>query len=199
MKKIITVALCLLVIACLFAQEMTAEQKKIYDSKALSVYPQVDDSETSYYRKREPSLVSKLASTINWDAYQGKTKISKAKLFNIAGYPEQKQLCLDVEKKNAKNKAVGIALTTTGVVGCIVGTILILKSSSQDFDGENFREGIAMLEWGALVSVLSCIPLGFGVSFIEKSNSEPDIEASFAMSVATIYNQELQASIMLNY
>lgn len=197
MKKTILIALlCSVTALCLFAEELTTEQQKIYNAQALSVQERVETSGRStgsaFSTSRYTAVAfgrSEATTTIEWDAYQGANKISKADFFKIAGYPDYEQLCLDTIAQNEKRKSTGITLSVVGGIGYTVGIVMILTDMKL---GTRFWVGSA-------IGLVSCIPLGIGITMLETGDSEPDISTSFAMGVADIYNQELQASIKLNY
>ena len=195
-KTILVVILCLATALCLFAEELTTEQQKIYNAQALSVQERVETSGRStgsaFSTSRYTAVAfgrSEATTTIEWDAYQGANKISKADFFKIAGYPDYEQLCLDTIEENEKRKSTGITLSVVGGIGYTVGIVMILTDMKL---GTRFWVGSA-------IGLVSCIPLGIGITMLETGDSEPDISTSFAMGVADIYNQELQASIKMNY
>ena len=199
MKKTILVAiLCLLTAFCIYAEDLTTEQQKIYNAQALSVQERVETSGRStgsaFSTSRYTAVAfgrSESTSTIEWDAYQGANKISKVDFFKIAGYPDYEQLCLDTIAQNEQNKTLGMRLMIIGTAGAIAGLTC-------EFIGISKKNNIQMYV-GAGIGLLSLFPAIWGLNLYSNSDSEPDISTSFAMGVADIYNQELQASIKLNY
>ena len=195
-KAIVIISICLISIICLFADEMTVEQQKLYNSQALSVQQRVETSVSSsasaFSTGRHSAFAvgsSESSSTVSWDVYQGANQITKAEFFRITGYPEYEKICLEVEEQNKKNMNLGIGLTIGGGLGCTVGCIMML--SDMDIS--------AVFESGCIIALLSCIPLGFGIDLIDEADAEPNISTSFAIGVADIYNKELETSIRLSF
>lgn len=183
----------------LFAGEMTTTQQRIYNSQALSVQQRVETSGTSSASAFSTNRYSAFAfgssestSTVEWDAYQGASKISKAEFFRIAGYPDYEKICLDWATKYEKEKSTGIALTAVGLTGSVVGLVL-------EYVGCFVTEDRTQVFIGAGVGLGFLITATIGWVMLLNADAEPDISTSFAIGVADIYNQELQASIMLNY
>lgn len=200
MKKTVVIGvLCLLLGVSLFAEEMTTAQQRIYNSQALSVQQRVETNGTSsasaFSTSRYTSFAfgsSESTSTIEWDAYQGASKISKAEFFRIAGYPDYEKLCLDQIAENEKKKSIGIILTAVGFSGAVAGLIWEYVGF---FAMDDRTQGYI----GAGVGLGFLVPATIGCVMMLNADVEPDISTSFAIGVADIYNQELQASIKLNY
>ncbi len=200
MKKTIVIAvLCLLLGFSLFAEEMTTAQQRIYNSQALSIQQRVETNEISSASAFSTSRYSSFAfgssestSTIEWDAYQGASKISKAEFFRITGYPDYEKICLEQEAQNEKKKSIGIVLTAVGCTGAVAGLIWEYVGF---FSLDDMTQGYI----GAGVGLGFLIPATIGCVMLLDTDAEPDISTSFAIGVADIYNQELQASIKLNY
>lgn len=202
MKKTIVI-ICIFLVSgfSLFAEELTIEQQKIYNSQALTIQQRFEtngkfltDALTSTTASSFFTVAlgsSESTTTIAWDAYEGANQISKADFFKIAGYPEYEKICLEIEEQNKKNKALGIGLTVGGGVLCTASVIMMLK--------DYFSETPTIQLWWGGAALLSCIPLCFGINLIAKSDAEPNMSTSFAIGVADIYNRELQTSIKLNF
>ena len=199
MKRLLVLLVCLTVVVCLYSAELTTEQAKIYNSKALSVSERMEtrgSSSASAWRVSRNSAIafgsSQATSMIKWDAYQGGNRISKAEFFRIAGYPEYEKLCLDIENANLERKSKGQTLTIVG--GIVYGaglTIMLLPAMTHSRD-------LTPLYIGGAIGCVGAIPLAIGIDMM-LTTEEPDISASFAFGVADIFNQELKANITLNY
>ena len=177
MKKTILVAmLCLVTAFCICAEELTTEQQKIYNSQALVVVRSTSD----------PDLNSK-----HWTPYQGANEITKAEFFRLAGYSDYEKLCLKQESTDKIVRTSGIVLSVACGVGLVAYTSYAVANSADHHSNSDIKTNsliIGYLGAGALAGVI--------LAFYEGS---PKISTSFAMGVADIYNQELQASIKLNY
>lgn len=199
MKRLLVLLVCLTVVVCLYSAELTTEQAKIYNSKALSVSERMEtrgSSSASAWRVSRNSAIafgsSQATSTIKWDAYQGGNRISKAEFFRIAGYPEYEKLCLDIETANQERKSKGQTLTIVGGIVYGAGIIVMLLPIMND------SRDLTPLYIGGAIGCVGAIPLAIGIDMM-LTTEEPDISASFAFGVADIFNQELKANITLNY
>lgn len=199
MKRLLVLLVCLTVVVCLYSAELTTEQAKIYNSKALSVSERMEtrgSSSASAWRVSRNSAIafgsSQATSTIKWDAYQGGNRISKAEFFRIAGYPEYEKLCLDIETANQERKSKGQTLTIVGGIVYGAGIIVMLLPIIND------SRDLTPLYIGGAIGCVGAIPLAIGIDMM-LTTEEPDISASFAFGVADIFNQELKANITLNY
>ena len=199
MKRLLVLLVCLTVVVCLYSAELTTEQAKIYNSKALSVSERMEtrgSSSASAWRVSRNSAIafgsSQATSTIKWDAYQGGNRISKAEFFRIAGYPEYEKLCLDIENANLERKSKGQTLTIVGGIVYGAGIIVMLLPIMND------SRDLTPLYIGGAIGCVGAIPLAIGIDMM-LTTEEPDISASFAFGVADIFNQELKANITLNY
>ena len=199
MKRLLVLLVCLTVVVCLYSAELTTEQAKIYNSKALSVSERMEtrgSSSASAWRVSRNSAIafgsSQATSTIKWDAYQGGNRISKAEFFRIAGYPEYEKLCLDIENANLERKSKGQTLTIVGGIVYGAGIIVMLLPIMND------SRDLTPLYIGGVIGCVGAIPLAIGIDMM-LTTEEPDISASFAFGVADIFNQELKANITLNY
>ena len=199
MKRLLVLLVCLTVVVCLYSAELTTEQAKIYNSKALSVSERMEtrgSSSASAWRVSRNSAIafgsSQATSMIKWDAYQGGNRISKAEFFRIAGYPEYEKLCLDIENANLERKSKGQTLTIVGGIVYGAGIIVMLLPIMND------SRDLTPLYIGGAIGCVGAIPLAIGIDMM-LTTEEPDISASFAFGVADIFNQELKANITLNY
>ena len=199
MKRLLVLLVCLTIVVCLYSAELTTEQAKIYNSKALSVSERMEtrgSSSASAWRVSRNSAIafgsSQATSMIKWDAYQGGNRISKAEFFRIAGYPEYEKLCLDIETANQERKSKGQTLTIVGGIVYGAGIIVMLLPIMND------SRDLTPLYIGGVIGCVGAIPLAIGIDMM-LTTEEPDISASFAFGVADIFNQELKANITLNY
>ena len=199
MKKGFIILLLLFVVATAlyadYTDGMTTEQKRQYMSEALSVQEKMETVGSSSYfatSKYTAAGISSSSTNVKWDAYKGANPISKTEFFRLTGEESLLKEAIAIEERNAHRKQVGLGLTIGGTVGYIVGFAIMLSPS---YDDPNFD---SKLIGGAVVAILSCIPMGIGLYdllYVEKQN----VSASFAVGIADIYNQELAAKIKVSY
>ena len=177
---------------------MTQTQLQQYYRQMLSVSERVVTTSNAYGGAWKTSSTTAFgystgvsSSSLTWDAYRGPNQISKYEFFKTAEETKLANECKLIEERIEKKHSEGMTWTVIGGAGVGIGMIVMLANLG------NLESETGIIA-GGIISLISCIPLGIGVSELQYSE-EPNVSASFAIGIADIYNHKLAAIIKAKY
>lgn len=170
---------------------LSYEDRQAYLSQALSVQTKEHTTVTvdTYDWGRPGGWVSSYGegeTSAEWYPYLGARQISKADFFQLAGYPE-----LAASEKKIADTQKSMAIAKWSLVGA--GSLLMLIGLPLLYAGVDTESNDAMAATGGVMSLVGLAAFIPAV-ILEFTPPESDISISFAVNVASGYNQKLLES-----